>query len=315
MGHNPKQQAAGGQERRRLAVVTGATSGIGLETARGLARAGYELVLACRNAERAAATRAAIEADTPGIAVETLRIDLASLASIRSSAAELARRHDAIDLLVNNAGVFCDTRRRTADGFEMTMGVNFLGTCLLTRLVLPLLLRAGSEVWPARIVNVASAAAAHGRIRGGTGAFTRGPHGFRGYAGSKLALVLFTIDLANQLAGRGVTVNAVHPGDAATNIWRGDSLTMRIIGPLMRRHLRGPAEAARAVLRASTAEELNDVTGRFLDEAGELPTKRVYRDAALRRDLMARAAAAVGLPAIGLPGAGLPGAGLPATVP
>lgn len=282
---------------RPLAVVTGATSGIGFETARGLARAGFDLVLACRNGDRAAAARATIGTETPGVAVETLQIDLASLASIRSSAAELARRHDAVTLLVNNAGVFCDTRRWTADGFEMTMGVNFLGTCLLTRLVLPLLLRAGSEGRPARIVNVSSAAAAYGRIRRGADVFTRGPHGFRGYAGSKLALVLFTLELAEELAGRGVTVNAVHPGDAATNIWRGESLLMKVVGPLVRRRLRGPREAARAVLRAATAEELKGVTGRFLDDAGELPTKHGNRDTALRRDLMRRAEAAVGLTA------------------
>jgi len=278
---------------RQRAVVTGATSGIGLETARGLVRAGWRLVLACRNAEKASATCAALEAETPGAVVETMHLDLASLASIRAFAAGLASRYDSLDLLVNNAGVFCDTRRRTADGFEMTMGVNFLGTCLLTRLVLPLLLRAGTADEPARIVNVSSAAAAYGRIRRGDGAFTRGPHGFRGYAASKLALVLFTLELAGELDGRGVTVNAVHPGDAATNIWRGESLLMRIVGPLMERRLRSPADAARAVLRAAATEELEGVTGRFLDDTAELPESSKYRDAALRRDLMRRAAAAV----------------------
>jgi len=282
---------------RTLAVVTGATSGIGLETARGLSRAGFDLVLACRNAAKAAATRAAIEAETPGAAIETLPLDLASLASIRSFAAELVSRHGAVDILVNNAGVFCDTRRRTADGMEMTIGVNFLGTYLLTRLALPLLLRAGRERRPARIVNVSSAAAAYGRIRRGADAFTRGPHGFRGYAASKLALVLFTLELAEELAGRGVTVNAVHPGDSATNIWRGESLLMRIVGPLMRRRLRSPADAARAVLRAATAGDLAGATGRFLDDTGELPMLPKYRDAALRGELMRLAAAAVGLPA------------------
>jgi NAD(P)-dependent dehydrogenase (short-subunit alcohol dehydrogenase family) len=278
---------------RRLAVVTGATSGIGLETARGLAHAGCDVVLACRNAKKASATRAAIESEAPGVAVETLPLDLASLASIRACASELARRHEAVDILVNNAGVFCDTRRRTLDGFEMTMGTNFLGTYLLTRLALPLLLRAAAEGRPARIVNVSSAAAAYGRIRRDEGIFTRGPHGFRGYAASKLALVLFTLELAEELAGRGVTVNAVHPGDAATDIWRGESLLMRIVGPLMRRSLRSPAEAARAVLRAVTAEDLAGVTGRFLDDSGELPILPKYRDASLRHHLMRRAAATV----------------------
>jgi NAD(P)-dependent dehydrogenase (short-subunit alcohol dehydrogenase family) len=282
-----------GSARRKLAVVTGATSGIGLETARGLARAGFDLVLACRNAEKASVTRAAISAESPGAAVEALQLDLASLASIRSFAAGLSERHGSVDLLVNNAGGFCDARRLTAEGFEMTMGVNFLGTYLLTRLLQPLLLRAAAAGEPARIVNVSSAAAAYGRIRRGDGIFTRGPHGFRGYAASKLALVLFTIELAEEFAGRGVTVNAVHPGDAATNIWRGDSLLMRVVGPVMRRHLPSAAEAAQAVLRAGTAEDLRDVTGRFIDRSGRMLESPKYADAALRGDLLRRAASAV----------------------
>lgn len=282
-----------GSERRKLAVVTGATSGIGLETARGLARAGCDLVLACRNVEKAAATRAAISAESHGAVVEALRLDLASFASIRSFAAGLVERHGSVDLLVNNAGVFCDARRLTVDGFEMTMGVNFLGTYLLTSLLLPLLLTAAVSRESTRIVNVSSAAAAYGRIRRGDGIFTRGPHGFRGYAASKLALVLFTVDLAEELAGRGVTVNAVHPGDAATNIWRGESLLMRVVGPVMRRHLPGPAEAANAVLRAAMTEDLRDVTGKFIDGFGRMLESPKYADAALRGDLLRRAASAV----------------------
>lgn len=282
-----------GSARRKLAVVTGATDGIGLETARDLARAGCDLVLACRNAEKADATRAAISEESPGAVVEALQLDLASFASIRSFAAGLSERHGSVDLLLNNAGVFCDARRLTADGFEMTMGVNFLGTYLLTRLLLPLLLKSAASGEPARIVNVSSAAAAYGRIRRGDGIFTRGPHGFRGYAASKLALVLFTVDLAEELAGRGVTVNAVHPGDAATNIWRGRSLLMRVVGPVMRRHLPGAAEAAKAVLRAAMAEDLRDVTGRFIDGSGRMLESPKYTDAALRGELLRRAAAAV----------------------
>ena len=282
-----------GSARAKLAVVTGATSGIGLETARGLARAGCDLVLACRNVQKGAATRAAISAESPGAVVEALQLDLASLASVRSFAAVLAARHGSVDLLVNNAGVFCDARRLTADGFEMTMGVNFLGTYLLTRLLLPLLERAAGAREPARIVNVSSAAAAYGRIRRGDEVFTRGPHGFRGYSASKLALVLFTVDLAEELAGQRVTVNAVHPGDAATDIWRGRSLLMRIVGPVMRRHLPCAAEAAKAVLRAAMAENLRGVTGSFIDGAGRMLESPKYADAALRTDLLRRAASAV----------------------
>ncbi len=274
-----------------LAVITGATSGIGLETARGLARAGWDLVLACRDLERAERLRAELARADPAIRVEVRHLDLASLASVRAFASALARAHPRVDLLVNNAGVFCDTRKQTADGFEMTMGVNFLGTFLLTRLVLPCLLAPAH----ARIVNVASAAAAFGRLRPREGLFTDGPHGFRGYAASKLAVVLFTIDLAEELAATGITVNAVHPGEVATNIWTGESLIMKLVAPAMRRRLKSPAEGARPVLRAATAPELEGVTGKLLHDSGEMPAVKRYRVEALRKEILRRAAEAVGL--------------------
>lgn len=284
---------AGGME-PRLAVLTGATHGIGLETARGLTAAGWDLVLACRDVPRAAAVRDELQAAQPRRRVEVTPLDLASLASIRACAAALTQAHASLHLLVNNAGVFCDTRQRTADGFEMTMGVNFLGPMLLTRLLLPTLVSTAERDRRARIVMVSSAAAAYGRLRLDAGAFTDGPHGFRGYAASKLALVLFTAALADELAQTGVTVNAVHPGDAATNIWSGQSLLMRLVAPIMRRTLRSPAEAARAVLHAALAPELEQVSGAFLGVDGQRLRSPRYEDARARVAILERARLAVG---------------------
>lgn len=277
----------------KVAVVSGATSGIGLETARGLAAAGFHLVLACRDLERAGAVRAELLAAHPALSVTCVALDLASLASVRACAGALARE-PRIDLLVNNAGVFCDTPRRTADGFEATVGVNFLGTMLLTRLLVPTLKATAARVGHARIVFVSSAAAAYGRVRTGEGCFTDGPSGFPAYAASKLAQVHLVAALAEELAGTHVTVNAVHPGDAATNIWRGESLLMRLVAPVMRRWLRAPAEAARAVLHAALAPELEGVSGAFLGTKGERLHSRRYDDAAVRTALLARAREAIG---------------------
>jgi NAD(P)-dependent dehydrogenase (short-subunit alcohol dehydrogenase family) len=143
-------------------------------------------------------------------------------------------------------------------------------------------------------VIVSSAAAAYGRLRLGRDAFSRHPHGFPGYAASKLALVHLALALAAELDGSGVTVNAVHPGDAATNIWRGDGPLMKVVGPIMRRRLRGATEAAVPVVRAATDPGLRGVTGRFLGPGGELPPARKYADAAARRAILDLAARAVG---------------------
>ena len=279
----------------RLAIVTGATSGIGLETARGLAAAGWSLVLACRDLPRAEAVRIELAAAYPAAQFFVAQLNLASLDSIRACAAALTLAHPSVELLVNNAGVFCDTRQRTRDGFETTVGVNFLGTMLFTRLMLPALVSGASAAGHARLVFVSSAAAAYGRLKPGPDAFATWPHGFPGYAASKLAQVHLARALAAELEGTGVTVNAVHPGDAATNIWRGQSLLMKVVAPVMRRWLRSPAEAAQAVLHAALEPQLREVSGAFLGVHGERLQARRYDDAAARAELLARANAALGL--------------------
>jgi NAD(P)-dependent dehydrogenase (short-subunit alcohol dehydrogenase family) len=276
----------------KLAIVTGATSGIGLETARGLVTAGWDVVLACRDVVRAEAVRDMLRAGDPSAQVSIARLDLASFASIRACAASLLQQHPAIHLLVDNAGVFSDRPTRTAEGFEATMGVNFLGTLLFTRLLIPALRTAAAQEGEARVVVVSSAAAAFARLRPHAGMFADGPSGFPGYAASKLALVHGAAALAAELEGTGVTVNAVHPGDAATNIWRGHSLVMCIVGPVMRRVLKAPADAARAVLHVAVAPELVGVTGAFFGVRGERLRAARYEDLTLRAGLMEQANAA-----------------------
>ena len=147
-------------EPTKTAVVTGANSGIGLETARGLARAGFHVVLLCRNAERAQAAKADIDASVPGASTEIVLGDLGDLASVRAAAAEILQRLDRLDVLVNNAGITLRKRAITADGHEAMWATNHLGPFLLTNLLLPLLQASA----PARIVNVASDAHKWGRI-------------------------------------------------------------------------------------------------------------------------------------------------------
>ncbi|MEV0599649.1 oxidoreductase [Streptomyces sp. NPDC050315] len=199
----------------KLAVVTGANSGLGYVTARELARRGARVILACRDKDRGASAVAQLHSEVPGCDAELRTLDLADLASVRAFAADLAPSR--LDLLINNAGVMALPHRRTADGFEMQFGTNHLGHFALTGLLLPALLATPG----ARVVTVSSGFHAladvnladlnyeHGRYRR-----------WIAYARSKSANLLFTHELALRLARAGSDVLAVaaHPGYAATNL-------------------------------------------------------------------------------------------------
>jgi NAD(P)-dependent dehydrogenase (short-subunit alcohol dehydrogenase family) len=202
----------------RVAVVTGASSGIGLCTATELARAGATVVLACRDAGRGAAAAAQVRRAVPAAAVEVGAIDLADLASVSDFAAGWDRP---LDLLVNNAGVMATPPRLTEDGFELQLGTNHLGHFALTGLLLPWLVdRAG-----ARIVTVSSLAHRTGVIDFADLQSTRSYRRWAAYTQSKLANLLFTAELDRRLAGRAAIAVAAHPGLASTNL--------QTTGPLM----------------------------------------------------------------------------------
>ena len=198
----------------RVAVVTGANSGLGLVTARELAKAGARVIMACRNAERGAAAEKAVREAAPGADVTVEPLDLASLASIRDFAARLGST--GIDVLVNNAGVMAIPRAETADGFEMQFGTNHLGHFALTGLLLPSIL--GRE--NSRVVNVSSGAHKPGRINFDDLMGQRSYRKWRTYSQSKLANLLFTYELQRRLEATDATTISVaaHPGYAATNL-------------------------------------------------------------------------------------------------
>ena len=201
----------------KVAVVTGANSGIGFATALGLAKAGADVVLACRNPADAAAAAARIRSEAAAAHVETQRLDLADLQSIRAAAAQLLTDHPRIDLLVNNAGVMGPpTRRTTADGYELQFGTNHLGHFALTGLLLPALLNSPG----ARVVTVTSMAHTTGRIRFDDLDASREYDPYDAYAQSKLANVLFAFELDRlaDAAHRPLISVAVHPGLSPTNL-------------------------------------------------------------------------------------------------
>ena len=199
---------------QRVAVVTGASSGIGLHTAIGLVRAGMRVVMAGRDKARTEAAHRLVTERSGSDRVEIALADFSRLAEVRRLAAEILAEHDRLDVLVNNAGLFAPHYRLSADGFELTFAVNHLAPFLLTNLLLERL-RASA---PARIVTVASEA--HRRNRIDIGDLTRPPDWtmMRAYGRSKLCNILFTRELASRLDPDEVVATCLHPGMVATGI-------------------------------------------------------------------------------------------------
>lgn len=240
----------------RTAVITGANSGIGFEAARVLATRGAAVVLACRDAGKAKDAAARIATTAPQATVTAVRLDLASLTSVREAADEIRASHDALDLLINNAGLMMPPRGVTADGFELQFGTNHLGHFALTGLLLDRLL----PVPGSRVVTVSSNGHRAGRINFADLQSERSYRRMSAYGQSKLANLLFTYELQRRLAAAGAPTVALaaHPGTAFTELTR---------------HFPGPIQ----VLNRSLGQPFTQSA-----QMGALPTLRAATDPAAR---------------------------------
>jgi NAD(P)-dependent dehydrogenase (short-subunit alcohol dehydrogenase family) len=245
----------------RTIVITGANSGIGRTTALALGRRGATLLLAGRSAGSTEAVATEVDAlDGPGRA-EAMALDLADLSSVRACAATLLARDEAPDVLINNAGV-AGSKGVTAQGFELTFGVNHLGHFLLTTLLLDRLRDAGR---PTRVVTVASDAH-RGPKRIDFDAQVRRTKSFgalKEYQVSKLCNVLFTQELARRLEGSDVTAYAVHPGVVASNIWRQVPWPIR---PIALRFMITVEEGALCSVHCATAPGIEPLSGGYFEK-------------------------------------------------
>jgi retinol dehydrogenase 12 len=245
-----------------VAVITGTTHGIGRVTSRELARAGRTVVMLCRDVTAAAALRDEIRAHTPGAAIHVVHCDLASLGSVRESAAVVRREFRQIDLLINNAGMVSSRHRMSADGFELTFASNHLGPFLLTALLSDRLSDS------ARVINVASRVHYRGRIDFERISDPRARYSsMAAYAQSKLANVLHAFALARRYSGTRVCVNCLHPGVVATNLlpaW------LRVVKPLISRVIFDAERGARTSLYLALSNEVAGISGRYFDE-NQLP--------------------------------------------
>jgi NAD(P)-dependent dehydrogenase (short-subunit alcohol dehydrogenase family) len=281
-----------------IAVVTGATSGIGRHIAAGLAQANYHVVLIARDPTRAAAVQSWIHATTPHAQTEILLADLSSLTATAALARTLAARHPAIALLVANAGIFQTRRHLTPEGHDTTLAVNHLSPFVLIE-GLRDALTAGA---PSRIVVVGSSTSDTARIDPDNLELTRGWGMVRAYSQSKLAVMIATFGWARRLAGTGVVANVVHPGAVATSLVRSKGvigLAWRLMAPFMRTEQQG----ADTPLHIALAPDWATRTGQYAKDRRAVPpnpraldpvlAERVWQStcALIARDVRAAAAA------------------------
>jgi retinol dehydrogenase 12 len=257
-------------------LVTGATSGIGKQTALRLAMLGATVIVVARDPARGEAAAAEITAVAPHAQVEVMAADLSSLAQVRRLAREILAGRDRLDVLVNNAGVLLTSRRLTAEGLDTTFATNHLGPFLLTGLLRGLLERSA----PARVVTVSSAA--HKQVRAIP--WDDLPYGARtapgpAYPLSKLLNILFTAELARRLAGTGVTANCLHPGFVRTELGRDVTGVLGAVVPLALRLRPGPATGAATSVYLASSPEVAGVTGGYFVKCRPARPSPLARDA------------------------------------
>ena len=255
----------------KTVLVTGGTAGIGKATALGLATMGTHVAITGRDPARAEAAAGEIHAASGG-QVDAFVADLSSQSEVRRLADEVLHRLSRIDVLVNNAGGYWNTRHVTVDGLEHTFALNHLAPFLLTHLLLDRLTHSA----PARVVTVSSHAHADGRIDFDDLQGERSYAGARAYNQSKLANVLFTYELARKLQATPVTANALHPGVVNTSFGTEDPAgVQRLLVPFMRPFMKTPAEGAATPIHLASAPDLEQVTGRYF--ANSKPKKSSQR--------------------------------------
>jgi NAD(P)-dependent dehydrogenase (short-subunit alcohol dehydrogenase family) len=288
----------------KTVIVTGGNSGIGLETAVGLARQGANVIITARDPERGKQAVDDIKrrvGDAPGAqggndTVDLVVFDLGDLASTRAGAAELLDRCPRIDVLINNAGVVLTDRRETVDGFESTFAVNHLGPFLLTNLLLDRIKASA----PARIINVASSAHKGARKGLDFGDLQNAARyrGMQVYSQTKLANILFTTELARRLKGTRVTVNSLHPGTVRTGYGRdGDTTGLLRVGlAIGGRFFLSPEKGADTSVYLASAPDVAGITGEYFVKRKIKRPSSAARDADAARKLWDASEALVELP-------------------
>lgn len=269
----------------KTVLITGADGDIGRCTTQGIALKGARIVMACLDVQLAEPVRDTIVRETGNTNIEIMQLDLASQTNIRRFAAEFAAGYDRLDVLINNAGVFSLKRFETEDGLEKTVGINYFGHYLLTALLLPIIKKSEK----ARIINISSDSYKQAKFNPDD-LQTRLTYktGMEAYSLSKLAIVLFTQELAEQLQGTGITVNAVHPGHVATgiwNMWEYPKWYQSLAVKLLNLFLISPEKGAMTSIYLACSEEVDGITGKYFSKQKPVAVKSKYTTTDIQKQL------------------------------
>ncbi|XP_008293503.1 retinol dehydrogenase 12-like [Stegastes partitus] len=246
----------------KTVLITGANTGIGKETAKDLAKRGAKIIIACRDMEKGQQALKEIKEYSGSDDLKCMKLDLSDTKSIREFAEAINRDEPKLNILINNAGVMVCPYGKTADGFEMQIGVNHMGHFLLTYLLLDLIKRSA----PARIVTVSSMAHAWGSINLDDINSEKSYDKTRAYSQSKLANVLFTRSLAKRLEGTGVTTYSLHPGVVKTDLGRHLNGPMQVLMKVSSPFLKNPVQGAQTTIYCAVEPSLANETGQYYSD-------------------------------------------------
>jgi NAD(P)-dependent dehydrogenase (short-subunit alcohol dehydrogenase family) len=268
----------------KTVLITGADGDIGRNTTKGIAEKGAQIIMACIDLEQAKPVLDEIVKETNNDNIELMQLDLSSQSNINKFAKNFTEKYSCLDVLINNAGVFSLKRFETEDALERTIGINYFGHFLLTNLLLPVLKKADE----ARIINVSSDSYKQSKFDLNNLQTDIKYTGLKAYTASKLALILFTQELAEQLSDKNISVNALHPGHVSTelwNMWERPKWYQSLILRILNMFLISPEEGAQTSIHLATSDEVQNITGKYFSKKKPVKVNSKYNTLEIQKKL------------------------------